>query len=170
MHPVERVSREVANENLRQWGLILPTEAQWEYTARANNSFLFAGTNEASDLAQFANISGREGGSIFANHDRNHEDDFVVHAPIGSLKPNAFGIHDLSGNVTEWVREHAVAYSLTPANPEDGFRPSNRTGNMARGGSFNERIAQCRTTKRWSFAANNSSGTCGVRPSRALEP
>ncbi|MFT7617951.1 MAG: serine/threonine protein kinase/formylglycine-generating enzyme required for sulfatase activity [Planctomycetota bacterium] len=169
LHPVERVSREVSEENLHKWGLNLPTEAQWEFCARAGTSHLYAGTNDIAEFTQFANISGREGGSIFANHDRRIEDDYVVHGPIGVLRPNEFGLHNMTGNVSEWCREHAVAYGKSPVQPSDGFRSSSRKGNMARGGSFNEPIPPSRSTKRWSYAANNASGTVGIRPARSLD-
>lgn len=70
----------------------LPSEAEWEYAARANStgSYPWGGAS----ISEYANAAGRTG-----------KDKFDGAAPVGSFPPNAFGLLDMHGNVSEWVRD-----------------------------------------------------------------
>ncbi len=74
-------------------GYRLPTEAEWEYSARANQSFLYAGSDNVDEVAWYDDNSGSE-----------------TH-PVGQKKPNGFGLYDMSGNVREWVWDWYGTYS-----------------------------------------------------------
>ena len=65
----------------------LPMEVEWEYAARAGNADLYGGTDNINDVAWF------KGNSNNMTH------------PVGQKKPNAFGLHDMIGNVEEWVKD-----------------------------------------------------------------
>jgi formylglycine-generating enzyme required for sulfatase activity len=66
----------------------LPTEAEWEYAARSGGKYeIWAGTSDDKQLADYA---------VFQK-DRTE--------PVGSRKPNGLGLHDMSGNVLEWVED-----------------------------------------------------------------
>jgi formylglycine-generating enzyme required for sulfatase activity len=102
---------------LKSNGYRLPTEAEWEYAARAHTPYIYAGADEASinDVAWYGDNSGS----------RTH--------PAARKKANAFGLNDMSGNVWEWCWDWYGKYDseakLNPTGPEKGdYR-------VARGGS-----------------------------------
>ncbi len=84
-HPVVEVTWYGANAFAEYYGLVLPTEAQWQYASEeGDRGRAWAGTDTEADLPTYANLSG----SL---------------APVGSLAPNGWGLHDMSGNVWEWT-------------------------------------------------------------------
>jgi len=75
----------------------LPTEAEWEYAARAGTATAYYWGNDARQACQFANVSENAFGC---------EDGFPERtAPVGSFQANAFGLQDMLGNVWEWVAD-----------------------------------------------------------------
>ena len=114
----------------------LPTEAQWEYAARAGDSSPWAG----GDASAIAWHKGNAGG---ATH------------PAAMLKANAWGFYDMSGNVWEWCADWYGPYSGTPVNGYlvDPFVANPPSGDKARrvlrGGSFLKNAAGCRSAARY---------------------
>lgn len=107
----------------------LPTEAEWEYAARAGTDSNFYWGDETGDAAQYANVLD----SFF-----DVDDGYARTAPVGYYLPNAWGLNDMVGNVWEWT---SSAYSNGY-----GAEPDENSGYVDRGGGwdsppYNARIA-----------------------------
>lgn len=122
--PVDSVSWMDANEYCRKSGKRLPTEAEWEYAARAGTTTEYYWGNDFDpkmgnlcDSTCELNVRLIEG-----------SDNFKHTAPVGSFPPNPFGLYDMSGNVSEWVWDsyHEAYYIVSPKNDPKGFVPIQR--------------------------------------------
>jgi len=118
----------------------LPSEAEWEYAAKANKSTHFFWGNEVGRN----NANCRSCGSAWDKRQT---------APVGSFKPGLFGLYDMHGNVYEWVLD-AWNNNYKGA-PGDGsaWETGDTTQRVSRGGSFNEIPNSLYSTARnWSSA------------------
>ena len=113
----------------------LPTEAEWEYAARAGTTEQYVGS--LHDMAWYNDSQGgaaRTGG----RQDENSPTGVAVAKthPVATKKPNAWGIYDMRGNVAEWVQDFYDPnyYSNSPAADPKG--PASGDGRVVRGGSF----------------------------------
>jgi serine/threonine protein kinase/formylglycine-generating enzyme required for sulfatase activity len=175
-HPVEMVSWAQCGDLLARDGLVLPTEAQWEYACRGGGAFTpwWTGTSAAS-LSQRENVadkSAADGGATWdLMLDRSVIDGFVWHAPVDALAPNGFGLFHMAGNVQEWCRDRRLRYdSKAPIAAADGLRgrlqgPGDR---VVRGGSFGSTPRWARTTHRVQSDPSAVSGQLGVRAARSV--
>ena len=111
-HPVVQVSWNDANA-FANWlrkkeGLKyrLPTEAEWEYAARAGTTTRYSSGNQPSSLARFANIYDLSASKVYENSEKNNlpsfDDGYANASPVGRFLPNNFGLYDMHGNVWEW--------------------------------------------------------------------
>jgi formylglycine-generating enzyme required for sulfatase activity len=110
-------------------GYRLPTEAEWEYAARAGRPTEYAGSNEVQEVAW---ISKNSGGSPHR---------------VGTRKANAWGLHDMSGNVLEWVWDWYVPF-YSGAATTDPSGPIAGDVRVLRGGSFDVGAVYARVTSR----------------------
>ena len=97
-------------------GYRLPTEAEWEYSARSGQRFKYAGSNNVDEVAWYYDNSRR----------KTH--------PVGLKKPNGFGLYDMSGNVGEWVWDRFGAYSS--GSQTDSTGPDSGRYRVYRGGGW----------------------------------
>jgi formylglycine-generating enzyme required for sulfatase activity len=171
-HPVETLNWQMADGFARDIGLVLPTEAQWEYAARAGANAPYPCGWDPKCLSKTENLldesaraPGRPGGWRYAPW----IDGYIDSAPVGSLRPNRFGLYDVLGNVAEWTRDWYGKYQL-PVAPGDGERlGAPHLEKVVRGGGFfywPERVSCMRRTN----LAPNNTFRLGMRPARKLDP
>ncbi|MCA9319105.1 MAG: SUMF1/EgtB/PvdO family nonheme iron enzyme, partial [Planctomycetes bacterium] len=173
-HPVDMVSWLDCRKVLTDNALILPTEAQWEYSCRAGSTTRWSFGDESAAFPTHANCAdesyAKGFGSAAGPHESGLDDTFEVTAPVGSLQPNAFGLHDLHGNLWEWCRDEFGFYDR-PHAPGDGLLSPNGTGRRAsRGGSFFNPVTLARATYRSGPAEKLVNSSVGARVARFVQP
>ncbi len=138
----------------------LPTEAQWEYACRAGTAGPFFYGDIDTDFSPFANLADatikqwayfnetrRSADQV--PRDARFDDGALVTVDVGRYRPNAWGLHDVHGNVWEWTRS---AYRPYPYCDHDGRNDSTAAeGKSVRGGSWYDRPQRCNSAFRLSY-------------------
>jgi formylglycine-generating enzyme required for sulfatase activity len=156
---------------LHESGLELPTEAQWEYGARGGESGLVAlqGRANVNDRSRAAAL--QRAGSPNLEPTAEFDDGFPDAAPVGSLLPNPFGLHDVLGNASEWCLDHHVsrAYATLTPRAGDGLRTTVSSAQLRamRGGSFVGAPRFCQPAVRQTELPAKMAPWIGFRPARA---
>ncbi|MDA1275565.1 MAG: SUMF1/EgtB/PvdO family nonheme iron enzyme [Verrucomicrobia bacterium] len=143
-------------------GYRLPTEAEWEYACRAGTAgaYDFGQENKLKLYSWFDENSGA----------RTH--------PAGQKRPNAMGIHDLYGNVSEWCEDvySEVYYAESPAqDPRGPSNPDKDVKRVLRGGSWKSSASMCRVSFRQGQRTGDTDACfytdyCGFRCVRTVTP
>jgi formylglycine-generating enzyme required for sulfatase activity len=166
--PVETISwNQIAGTGgfLTGTGLRLPTEAEWEYACRAGTTLAFHGfpgylngTNDDTLVGNIAWFSGNNGASGTPT--------FGTKA-VGQKLANGFGLHDMSGNVFEWVNDwySSSYYASSPSSNPTG--PATGTSRVLRGGSWFFNSNDVRSSYRTNGAPDYSDLDIGFRVARA---
>ncbi|MEN9354324.1 MAG: hypothetical protein RL318_1649 [Fibrobacterota bacterium] len=152
-NPMERVTWFEAEAYCREKGLRLPTEAEWEHAARAGSKHPYpSGPFLDGDHAWY------DGNALGETH------------PVASLKPNAWGLHDMLGNVWEWVNDgwDSTWYARSPKDNPKG--PEQATERMARGGSWYNYEGLVRNSTRIHYPPAERFVNVGFRCARNLVP
>ena len=147
----------------------LPSEAEWEYAARAGSDQASPWGADAARACEFANVYDesskvkyRFGWPNFRCDDRN-----VETAVVGGYAPNAFGLHDMLGNVWEWVADCYRSYDGAPTDGRavtlDGCKKR-----ISRGGSWNVFPVWIRVSYRYGLEPQLRSNNLGLRVLREL--
>jgi formylglycine-generating enzyme required for sulfatase activity len=137
-------------------GYRLPTEAEWEYACRAGSTTRCSFGDDPAGLDAFAWYSGN---SRTRNVPQSH--------PVGRKRPNAWGLHDMHGNVEEWCWDgyEADYYSNKPP-AADPLGPSQAASRVNRGGCWRLGPQRCRSAFRGGQAPGNRSSLLGFRIAR----
>jgi len=132
-------------------GYRLPSEAEWAFAARVDGDALrrFAWGNDFPPSAVVTNVADNTSALVTGRILNGYTDQFVVSAPVGSFPANHRGLHDMGGNVAEWVHD---GYAIPSPNAELAIDPlgAQRGDNYTiRGGSWAlSRVSERRLTFR----------------------
>jgi formylglycine-generating enzyme required for sulfatase activity len=121
----------------------LPSEAEWEYACRAGTTNRFFTGNDPASLKGYANVpdqSSHRGEPPDASW-FPFDDGYVFTAPVGSFKPNPWGLYDMIGNVFQWCSDEVLG-------PPPGSTVSPEATRILRGGCYDEDLALCRCSAR----------------------
>jgi formylglycine-generating enzyme required for sulfatase activity len=162
-HPVERVSwrdamdycvrltriRETQGTLLAGYEYRLPTEAEWEYACRAGTTtgFSFGDDPQERIIEDYAWFTGNSDSSTH---------------PVGTRKPNPWGLHDMHGNVFEWCLDSATS-SFPGGHVSDYRAPKDGTLRIARGGSWLYGAKASRSANRDSYGETTRCSDLGFR-------
>ncbi|MBK8980664.1 MAG: SUMF1/EgtB/PvdO family nonheme iron enzyme [Planctomycetes bacterium] len=165
-NPVEQVSWAQCYDLFARHRLCLPTEAQWEFGCRGGTTTPW---NCARDKLQFhANLADSSARPPLTSWEcEPWNDSFIVHAPVGSFRPNAFGLYDVHGNVREWVLD---AYVMDPPRQGDGLRgdPWSFVRVVFRGGGYADPARDARSSVRDAEPKTYHHLLTGVRAARMV--
>ena len=143
----------------------LLSEAEWEYVARAGTTTARYWGEGESGQCRYAN----GGDSSWASDGANCDDGHYRTAPVGSFRPNAFGLYDVSGNVWEWTQDcWNASYAGAPSNGQ-AWERGDCSRRVLRGGSWFNYPRLLRSANRgWNTAVNRPS-YIGFRIARSVD-
>jgi formylglycine-generating enzyme required for sulfatase activity len=153
--PVEMVSWNEVQEFIRKLNeressvkYRLPSEAEWEYAARAGTTTRYSFGDDESDLGEYAWYNENSAG-------KTH--------PVGQRKPNSWGLYDMHGNVWEWVQDEW--HDSYDGAPSDGsaWEGGDGADRVIRGGGWTLVARSCRSAIRSGFDPGDRSGILGFR-------
>ena len=154
----------------------LPTEAEWEYAARGGTTTPWfwgpaedsAGSSQACRFANTHDETGKDAHPMYVWSNHKCEDGFGETAPVGKFAPNPFGLHDVLGNLREWVLDcHHAGYQDAPA---DGsvWDETDCEKRIVRGGAWIDGASTTRAAYRHPEDAGYRNYQVGFRLAREL--
>ena len=138
--PVQNITWNEASAYCKALGGRLPTEAEWEYAARAGGNDGFIWNALGGNPEDYAVYDKNSGGL-------SKKDSLYGPQSVGSKKPNAFGIYDMAGNVSEWTNDNysSLSFYLEDVNPTGAALGYTK---IIKGGSFKSSKKELNATER----------------------
>jgi len=134
----------------------LLTEAEWEHACRAGTTTRYSFGDDAGILDQYAWWAKNSRGST---------------QPVGQLRPNAFGLFDMHGNVWEWCADWHAGDYYAKSSPDDPTGPDSGSSRVLRGGSWDYDLpGHFRCVCRYLHRPADRNDSYGFRVSRTLTP
>jgi len=171
-YPVERVSWSDTQDFLKTLNAKsgksyrLPTEAEWEYAARGGTGTARYWGENPDDACEYANVhdtTSKTQNIWFSWVNFNCNDGYGSTSPVGSFKPNGYGLYDMMGNVMEWCQDWYSPryYQKSPLNNPTG--PEGGTYHVLRGGSWGLGPGSIRSAARNRDLPDNRNYNLGFR-------
>ena len=153
--PEIKEGMQLPSDYLSRTGYRLPSEAEWEYACRAE-------TRTSRCYGQTEQLLGNY--AWYRQTSQNHA------WPVGSLKPNGYGLFDMHGNVMEWCQENYVSYSevlgSVSDDREDRLTLRNSGRRVLRGGSYGQTPMTNRSAFRYANVPQTLANDTGFRLAR----
>ena len=166
--PVENVNWDEAQNYCRTLGMHLPTEAEWEYAARAGSRSARYGDLDAT--AWFSGNSGLQrvdGGAMYRSDPKNYENNLIAKGnqthEIGKKLANAWKLYDMLGNVWEWTADWFDKNYYLHSEGRDPRGPSSGSLRALRGGAWDDDARNIRLSNRYSLAPGSRNFYAGFR-------
>jgi formylglycine-generating enzyme required for sulfatase activity len=171
-HPVERVTWLDCVQACARIGCTLPSEARWEYAARAGSTTIWWTGNDLGSLEGAANVADAfalsTAGDIWVGNEKTLDDGYVWHAPVDSFRANPFGLLSMCGNVGEFCLDgmDGMFYShcLIEARPDPVAAAIGPGTCTCRGGAFFDKAAWARSANRSFLTVEQAHYWNGLRP------
>ncbi len=129
----------------------LPTEAEWEYACRAGTTTRYWCGDDPESLVKVANIYDQSSAKVFPEWSKyalSGDDGFPFTAPVGSFRPNAFGLYDMHGNVWQWCADFYGEDTYAKSPVDDPHGPAKGDKHVRRGGAWHSWPLYCRASFR----------------------
>jgi formylglycine-generating enzyme required for sulfatase activity len=146
----------------------LPSEAEWEYVARAGSQQTYFFGEDPEQLCTYANVSDAATGKVYRQWQTLSCDDQLVRpGPVGTYQPNKFGVYDIYGNVAEWVADCGMPeYTLASDDGTVAHTSGSCSSHGVRGGSWDSQPIEASSSYR--FSASSANDDRGIRLLRVL--
>jgi len=173
LHPVEQVSWDDCRQWLSRLHLRLPSEAEWEYGARAGTDTGWWTGNRKESLAGAANLADlfcrNNGGPAGWPYEEWLDDGYTAHSIVGLYRPNHFGLHDITGNVQEWCEDYYHKNYVGAPIDGSAWVDGGYSSRVCRGGNWVNVSDICRSAYRDRFVPGMRYYYLGLRPARSLQ-